>query len=390
MMQGFVGQNRVAVADGRHARGWLRDALAALPEPWTVLASRRRSGADGPPWVCYVVLHPTKGIALVDVDPAELAVAPLEDFFDHTGLAALQPEALPIVAVTLPRDGSVVVAEAIDAAFSRFRCQLNNPYWCEAVVELLLTTPELRLTRLRRMAPPILKPAAPSAIFTPSPTDESSTPVALTLCADSPTSNGELAEPVQRESLAKLERGLHDPQELPPRRTWRSWPISPVAALVSLLAVAVTLLVSDPTWSPRLETAANSTPRLAIEAVPHAAKPTTSLAVAAALPVPAAGRAQPTASPTLPPSAVPAIIAVHPTPHPIVPRPLPDRHARQSARRSSPVPTEQRMAMASVRTMPAAACADVLHPNRPGGWDYQGPPVPGCLPIRFFGLIGMR
>ncbi|GEM_PF-2371186 len=29
-----------------------------------------------------------------------------------------------------------------------------------------------------------------------------------------------------------------------------------------------------------------------------------------------------------------------------------------------------------------ARCADVLHPTRPGGWDYHGPPVPGCLPVR--------
>jgi hypothetical protein len=386
VMQGFVGQNRVAVVDGRHAVGWLRDALAALPEPWTVLASRRRSGTEGPPWVRYIVLHPTKGIALVDVDPAELAVAPLEDFFDHTGLAALQPEALPIVAVTLPRDGSVVVAEAIDAAFSRFRCQLNNPYWCEAVVELFLTTSELRLTRLRRIASPIPEPAVPSAVFTPSPTDESSTPVALTLCADTPTSNGELVEPVQCESLAKSERALHDPQELPPpQRTWRSWPISPVTAVVSLLAVAAILLVSRQTWSPTLETAANSMPRLATEAVPHAAKPTTSLAMTAALPVPAAGRAQQVIAPTPTPLAAPATTSAQPSPHP-----LSDRYAWRSARHASSAPPEQRMAMASARTASDTACADVLHPNRPGGWDYRGPPVPNCLPIRFFGLIGMR
>ena len=29
-------------------------------------------------------------------------------------------------------------------------------------------------------------------------------------------------------------------------------------------------------------------------------------------------------------------------------------------------------------------CGDVLHPTLPGGVDYHGPPVPGCLPIRLW------
>ena len=29
-------------------------------------------------------------------------------------------------------------------------------------------------------------------------------------------------------------------------------------------------------------------------------------------------------------------------------------------------------------------CGDVLHPNLPGGVDYRGPPVPGCLPVRLW------
>lgn len=29
-------------------------------------------------------------------------------------------------------------------------------------------------------------------------------------------------------------------------------------------------------------------------------------------------------------------------------------------------------------------CGDVLHPTLPGGADYHGPPVPGCLPVRLW------
>ncbi|HYL32121.1 MAG TPA: hypothetical protein VEU53_03100 [Stellaceae bacterium] len=38
------------------------------------------------------------------------------------------------------------------------------------------------------------------------------------------------------------------------------------------------------------------------------------------------------------------------------------------------------------RAAPAAhvRCGDVLHPTRPGGVDYHGPPVPGCLPVRLW------
>jgi hypothetical protein len=383
-MQGAVGQSRLAVADDRLALARLRDMLTALPEPWTVLASRRRSGADGPPWVRYLALHPAKGIALVDVDPTELAVAPLEDFFEHTGLAALRSGGLPIVAVTLSMDGATTVVESIEAAFVGSSCELVNPNWCEAIIELLLTTPALCLTRLRRKVPPSPSPIAPDTRSAPpGGVGGSSASVTLARSAIPPAPNNQLARPVSCDPLAMPEDWPPDPDVLPPSRTWRSWPISPVAALASLLAVAAILLVSYPTWSPTPKTANNSVPRLAAAAVPPTADPTTPLVMATALPARAANRAQPTTSSTA--SAAPTTTPARPTP-----RPFPDRHGWWSAQRSSSAPTEPRMAVASTRTAPHVACADLLHPDRPGGWNYSGPSVPGCLPIRFFGLIGMR
>ena len=383
-MQGVIGRSRIAVSDSRLAVAWLREALTALPKPWVVLASRHRSGAEGPPWVRYIALHPMKGIALVDVDPTDMAVAPLEDFFEHTGLTALRPGGLPIVAVTLSMDGAKTVVESVEAAFAGSSCELLNPNWCEAVVELLLTTPALCLMPLRHRAPaapPVLASDAPAA---PPGVGGSPTSVAPAGSANLPASNNTSAGSDPFDMLTVPEDWQSDPQTSP-QRTWRSWPISPVAALVSLLAVAAILLVSVPTWSPTSEVTNNSTPRLATAAVPPAAKPTTSLVVAAVLPAPAAHRAQPTASPTVPPAATLTATPAHPTPYPVA-----RRHAWWSARRSSPAPAEQRMAVASTRTAPRVACADLLHPDRPGGWNYNGPSVPGCLPIRFFGLIGMR
>lgn len=414
--QGFFGLSRFAVPVGSRPGSWLRDALAALPEPWTVLASRRRSGLDGPPWVRYVVLHPAKGIALVDVDPTEPAVAPLEDFFDHTGLGAFQSEALPIVAVTLPRDGGVVVAEAIEAAFAESFCQLGNPYWCEATVELLLTTPELSLARLRRTAPLASIPGRPSAVLvdtagtsellaSPAPPAHIDVPVLSEIQSEAPLSD----EPVMTPSLAPVLRAdeptanagwLLGSQSEPPRRTWRSWSILPVTATATLLAV-VTLLLASPPASPPNETAA-------------APKATQSLTVAAVSPPSTAGRAAPAVNPAskpasaeIPPpsppssrskAAAPAVSPATPTVRAAprnVARQRPVEHAEHYAWHhgpsTAPAPREQRMAVASTAAPTSdSVCADVLHPDRPGGWKYHGPPVSGCLPIRFFGFIGMR
>ena len=161
MFNGFSGRQRVAPIAERRTAVRLREALAALPAPWTVLASRRSSGADGPPWVRFLVLHPEKGIALVDTESAEAAVAPLEDFLARTGFAALRAGTLPIVPVAVGAGEVGVVAELLDAALATKGGMLGNPNWCEAVVELLLGAPDLMLAQLRR-APSSPRSAAPA------------------------------------------------------------------------------------------------------------------------------------------------------------------------------------------------------------------------------------
>ncbi|GEM_PF-2701736 len=160
MFSRFSGGRRVAPLAERRVAAQLREALAALPAPWVVLASRRASGADGPPWVRFLALHPEKGIALVDTEAAEGAVAPLEDFLARTGFPALQPGALPIVPVAVGAGEIGVVGDLLAAAFVPTRRTVGNPNWCEAVVELLLAAPDLMLAPLRRSARPP-RPAAP-------------------------------------------------------------------------------------------------------------------------------------------------------------------------------------------------------------------------------------
>jgi hypothetical protein len=165
MFNGFSGRQRVAPIAERRTAVRLREALAALPAPWIVLASRRSSGADGPPWVRFLVLHPEKGIALVDTESAEAAVAPLEDFLARTGFAALRAGTLPIVPVAVGAGEVGMVAELLDAALATKSGGLGNPNWCEAVVELLLGAPDLMLAQLRRApsSPRHAVPAEPAA-----------------------------------------------------------------------------------------------------------------------------------------------------------------------------------------------------------------------------------
>jgi len=160
MFRGFSGHQRVPPLAERRTAARLREALAALPAPWVVLANRRASGADGPPWVRFVALHPEKGIALVDTDSPDAAVAPLEDFLARTGFVALQAGALPIVPVAVGVGEVGVVVDLLDAAFASTRANLGNPNWCEAVTELLLTAPDLMLAQLRR-TPSAARPSAP-------------------------------------------------------------------------------------------------------------------------------------------------------------------------------------------------------------------------------------
>lgn len=130
----------------------MREALAALPAPWVVLANRCASGADAPPWTRFIALHPRKGIALIDLDSPDAAVAPLEDFLSRAGLLALRDGAPPIVPVAVDGYESRAMAERLDAALPPLRGKLGNASWSKSTAQLLLATPDLALTRIRRAA----------------------------------------------------------------------------------------------------------------------------------------------------------------------------------------------------------------------------------------------
>ncbi|HEV2265264.1 MAG TPA: hypothetical protein VGR79_12115 [Stellaceae bacterium] len=190
MFRGFSGHQRVAPLAERRVATQLREALATLPAPWVVLANRRASGADGPPWVRFLALHPAKGIALVDTSAAEAAKAPLEDFLARTGFPALQPGALPIVPVAIGPDEVAAVADILESVFAQGQPAIGNPNWCDAVVELLRAAPDLMLSPLRHsvrqpvatatQTEPSFRPAPQPARAEPSRPPASATPRAPT------------------------------------------------------------------------------------------------------------------------------------------------------------------------------------------------------------------
>lgn len=360
-------QDRLPDPVNAHLVERLRAELAALAEPWVVLASRRMCGADGPPWVRYIVLHRDKGIALVDTDDAAPAIAPLDDFLWHTGFAALQGDALCIVAVTITAETSGTIVDQITAAFGGSPCGLANPNWCEAVVDLLLATPDLMLMRLRPSAPTVV--AAPAASWRNDAVHEPQ--------AEFPPT--ELSAPLR-------ERWPSTPESMPPPPTWRNWPISPVAAAMALLALGTVVLVARQASPPANETVRAQPPAVVASAAPPTATVPSPRATAAIPPLAAAPASAPpvdTAVAKIPPIRNPAVaLPKKAPPHAAIAH----EAGRSVVPPTSAAPSRQ---VASANTT-RAVCADVLHPDLPGGWQYRGPPVPKCLPIRFFGLIGIR
>jgi hypothetical protein len=144
--------------------------LAELPGNWTILRNRRTAAADGPPWVKYIALNPDKGIALIDLLPAqpEAAVAPLEEFLARTGFSALSRGDPPIVAIALTADEITSLSDLIDAAFADApRCGIKNENWPSAIAELLMSTQGLLLTQLDRPADAPAAAPAPRAVPEP-------------------------------------------------------------------------------------------------------------------------------------------------------------------------------------------------------------------------------
>src|SRR5215469_12630459 len=99
----------------------LGNALAELPAPWSVIANER---PRQPPWVRYVVLHPDKGMALLDVASArpEGKVGRVSALFTRAGFDAFEQGSLPLIAIGIGKFQLEALEFCLDTAFQATRC----------------------------------------------------------------------------------------------------------------------------------------------------------------------------------------------------------------------------------------------------------------------------
>ncbi len=251
---------------------------ARLPAPWTVLVRGRTGSAEAPPWAKYIAFHPEKGIALVDLAPAQpdAAVARFEEFLARADFGTLSRRRPPVVSVALAPDRIPTLANRLSKAFSAApHFQPKDTRWVETVIHRLTATEGISLTRLRRQTVPIVDEVA-RHIW---PRRESLQPEPMP--AVEPAFEEAIFEPVAAPAFAWDEaRPLLRDRSARQRRQLIGWA---AAASVSLIAALVVLYVKAP------------------------APPLTAKAEAVATPAPSAKLAAPASAETAPAPASGAI-----------------------------------------------------------------------------------
>jgi len=137
----------------------LEAALASLDKPWTILRAKEAE-TGGRTGAAFIGLHPEKGIALIDLEPARPshAVAGLRVALIRAQNAGFTVREPPIVPVVLSRDEISSLAARLDAAFAELpRCAIQNRDWPDLAVASL-TAEHAQLVPLARR--PKAAPAA--------------------------------------------------------------------------------------------------------------------------------------------------------------------------------------------------------------------------------------
>jgi hypothetical protein len=163
MAAGFFKQRRNGAEEEQAMLARLGEALASLPRPWSVVENQR---PGRPPWVRYLVFHPDKGLALVDIDRVrpQSKIERVASLFAGVDFVAFQNGSLPLIAVAAGKFQIEALEFCLDAAFKAVRCSLTVADWPETAIALLLGRPDLKLTRLgqaasRKVKTPVAEPA---------------------------------------------------------------------------------------------------------------------------------------------------------------------------------------------------------------------------------------
>jgi hypothetical protein len=126
------------------ARFALEAAFLALEPGWTIRAGLRLGEPPAQAAADYLLLHPRKGIALVDVGAGcgEVCAA-LQHFLERDGFASFFPGMLPIVHVAAAAASPTALAERLDAAFAAAPgLTIAEPDWAAALRLLVAAEPD--------------------------------------------------------------------------------------------------------------------------------------------------------------------------------------------------------------------------------------------------------
>jgi len=121
-------------------RAALETALLDLDGAWTVLADVRLGTASGAAVADYLLLHPRRGIALVDMAAAHRDPVPaVRAFLQGEAFQRFFPGDLPIVHVALAPDAAPALTRRLDDAFTSHSAALAiaDGAWPDAVAALV-------------------------------------------------------------------------------------------------------------------------------------------------------------------------------------------------------------------------------------------------------------
>jgi hypothetical protein len=217
--------HRASLADS--ALETLACALASLPEPWSALCDRRL--APGDERADAVLVHPELGIALVNSVPNHPAAAgALRRLLERERFDLYFPGELPILALETTGEEPETLAGRLQAAFDAApRLDVEDSYWADAVVELLLEDRDLAMAPIGSQPSPIAAgtdaPSEPEPPITP--VNEPLRPPSSTAIRATVTDRVGFAEPLLLTEL--------DPQSPEASRSTAHWPAPPGVARFS-------------------------------------------------------------------------------------------------------------------------------------------------------------
>jgi hypothetical protein len=359
-------------ADDAGPKTAIEAAVLGLDPEWMALADLLIGDGDDEVVADYVLMHPRRGIALIDVAPGQGGnpAAGFRNFLDHENFSRFFPGFLPIVALVISPQDAAMLGERLDDALEPLPpLDIVEPDWAEMVNTLLVASesPSSDQSSVAEHAEPLAEPSfAATAPDEPARRDVAP-PFTVTGIAAVDPPRPRMQGPVADERFAPAEER-------------RRWP-AVAAVLILLVGGGVTWAALDPSLiSKAIPSLAQSTHDKGPIETPIAAAPpapTPAPAPPVAQDIPAVPPAALDSSAATPPPAAPPPVAAAPEPPPPVaavqPPPAPTAPPPVAAvQPPQPAPVVQ-------APPPAPSVATVTEPP-PAAPAATAPPAPAPAP----------